>query len=757
MPPPERLSLALRGMHCAACAERIEEALRAVPGVRSAAVNPALRTAAVVADPGTVPPADLLAAVRAAGYDADLLQDATGFARTLRDRARAEARPLLARIAVCLPLTIVLMLPLTGWHDPAAGPTRWIPPALGLVVQFYGGWPFLRGAWAALRRGRADMNVLVTLGTLAATGASAATALGALPPGSHHLHADAAAMIITVVLLGRHLELRARARTTSALERLASLRPVRARVIRKDGVEMDLPLDEVRPGDRLRVRPGERVPTDGIVREGASAVDEAMLTGESAPVEKQAGDAVTGGTLNRDGTLVMEATRVGRETALARIESVVAEAQATKAPIQRSVDRAAALFVPAILAAAGITFTAWLALAPAPALAAAASAAVAVLVVACPCALGLATPTAVMVATGRAAERGILVRDAEALERAERVTVVAIDKTGTLTEGRPRVEAVEALPGAEAGEVLGLAASALSFSEHPFAVAIVRHRDAPTRQHGPKRPLPGFFESLPGGGVRAGVDRVLVRAGSLAFLRREGVDVSALEPIADRHAAEGRSSVGVAFGERAAGVIALADSPKADAASTVAALRSAGLRVILLSGDRRAAAESVARQVGIEEVESEATPEAKLDRIRAIQRAGGVVAMVGDGVNDAPALAQADVGIALGTGTDAAASAAPVTLLAGSLGGVAATLALSRATMRTIRQNLFWAFFYNLLLVPLAAGALAPLLGWTLPPAAAAVAMALSSLTVVGNSLRIRLPDRPDGRPSSRQAPTNRV
>jgi Cu+-exporting ATPase len=762
MPPTDRMHVAVSGMHCAACAAAIEERLRRVPGVRSATVNLALRSATVTADPGAVPPAAVLAAVRDAGYETDLLQGSLDLARTLHERDRAEARPLRRRLLLTLPAAIVLMLPMLGAHALAEGSGRWLLLALGLFVQLYGGGPFLAGAWAALRRRSADMNTLVALGSLAATSAGVASAFGALPHAGHALHADAAAMIITVVLLGRLLEQGARSRTTSALERLASLRPATVRRIGAAGASHavggpcgpdsgvgaadvshageDIPLADVRPGDRLLVRPGERVPTDGVVREGASAVDESLLTGESVPVGKGAGDAVTGGTLNLTGSFEMEATRVGQETALARIERTVAEAQATKAPVQRAADRAAAVFVPAVLGAATVTFAAWLTWGPAPALPAAVSAAVAVLVVACPCALGLATPTAVMVATGRAAERGILVRDAEALERAERVSMVVFDKTGTLTEGRPRVEAVEALPGTGADDLLARAAAALSRSEHPFALAIVRHAVTSAMAGATTGPPPALFESTPGGGVHAAVGGVLVRAGSLAFLRRNGVDVAPLEPIADRHAAEGRSPVGVAFGSAPAGLIALADAPKAGAAKAVASLRVMGLRVLLLSGDRRAVAEALARRVGIGDVVAEASPEAKLERIRALQREGHGVAMVGDGVNDAPALAQADVGIALGAGTDAAAAAAPVTLLGGDLEGVAAALGLGRTAMRVIRQNLFWAFFYNLLLVPLAAGALVPLTGWTMPPALAAAAMALSSVSVVGNSLRVRVP-----------------
>jgi Cu+-exporting ATPase len=743
-----RLTFDIRGMHCAGCAARIEEALRRVPGVRAAAVNLALRSAAVEAEPGAVTPEAVSATVREAGYEALLARGATDIAQALRASSEAEARPYRLRFALAVPATLVLMLPMLGVHALHAGPWRWGLLALGLAVQFYCGWPFLAGAWAALRRRAADMNTLVALGTLSATLASAAIAAGLLPAGTGALHADAAAMIITVVLLGRLLELRARARTTSALERLASLRPATAHRLAageaSTGIggrsplprEEDVPLEAVGVGDRLVVRPGERIPTDGVVQEGTSATDESLLTGESAPIEKKPGDAVTGGTLNLAGALVIEATRVGRETALARIERIVSEAQATKAPIQRVADRAAAVFVPAVLAAAAVTFAAWLALAPAPALPAALAAAVAVLVVACPCALGLATPTAVLVGTGRAAERGILVRDAEAIERAERVTVVAFDKTGTLTEGRPQVAAVEAVGGAEANDVLARAAAALARSEHPYARAIHRYLDTLIIIKVSTYPPADVFQNVPGAGVSAVVGGAEVLAGSLAFLERNGVDVAPLLPLADRHAAAGRSSIGIAIGRAAAGLVALADTPKPDAGSAVADLRAGGRRVLLLSGDRRAAAEALARQVGIDEVIAEAGPEAKLDRIRALQRDGHVVAMVGDGVNDAPALAQADVGIAIGSGTDAAAAAASITLLAGALGGVPAALALSRATMRVIRQNLFWAFFYNLLLVPLAAGALYPLLGWTLHPALAAAAMALSSVTVVGNSLR---------------------
>jgi Cu+-exporting ATPase len=539
--------------------------------------------------------------------------------------------------------------------------------------------------------------------------------------------------VITLVVLGRWLEARARGRTSEAIRRLVNLAPRTARVLR-DGQEIDIPTDEVLPGDLIRIRPGERIPVDGVVVEGASAVDESMLTGESLPVEKIAGARVVAGTVNRTGSFVFRATRVGSETTLARIIRLVEEAQGSRAPIQRLADRVAAVFVPVVLVVAALTFAGWMMFGPEPRLLMALTTSVAVLVIACPCAMGLATPTAIMVATGRGAEHGVLIKSAAALELLHRVDTIVFDKTGTLTAGRPEVTDIVAAPGVVEDDALALAAAAEQGSEHPLGEAIVRR----AKERGLGLPPVEHFASVPGHGIEALAADGRILLGNRVLMDERGIEVGNLVDAAAGLQREGKTVMYVAFAGRLIALIAAADVLKPEAPATVARLRALGLTVAMLTGDNRRTAEAIARQAGIEDVMAEVLPEDKTSEVKKLRAAGHLVAMVGDGVNDAPALAQADVGIAMGSGTDVAIEAADVTLMRGDLRGVVAAVDLSRRTIRIVKENLFWAFGYNVVLVPVAAGVLYPLGGVLLSPILAGAAMAFSSVSVVTNSLRLK-------------------
>jgi P-type Cu+ transporter len=741
--PLSQLTLPVTGMSCAACVGRVERALRQVPGVAGASVNLATERARVVFPEGRVAPADLRQAVRAAGYDVPETPDDAEVAAA-PDREQAARAREIGRLRLKAIVGAVLTVPVLLGSFPQLFP--WVPAVLvdprvqlvlTLPIQFWVGWGFHRGALRALRHGAADMNTLVSLGTNAAFAFSAGVTLwphalmaaGAMP------YYDTAAVLMTLIVLGRYLEARAKGKASAAIRALLRLAPRTARVVR-EGRELDVPIEAVVPGDLLRVRPGETVPVDGEVVEGRSTLDESMLTGESLPVAKGPGDRVIGATLNRTGGFTVRAQQVGRDTVLARIIRLVEAAQGSKAPIQRLADRVAAVFVPIVLVLAGLTFAAWWLGGPAPALVFALSNAVAVLVIACPCAMGLATPTAIMVGTAAAAEHGIVVKSAGALELLHRVRTIVLDKTGTLTRGRPEVTDLLPRDGTPVADLLRWAASVERGSEHPLAEAILARAAA----DGVTPAGAEDFEALPGHGVTARVDGRPVLLGHARLMAERGLALDGLAKEAERLETEGKTAVFVAVAGEVRGLIAVADVLKPEAAATVAALRRLGIEVLMLTGDARRTAEAIGRQAGVDRVLAEVLPDGKAAEVEHLQAGGRLVAMVGDGINDAPALARADVGIAMGSGTDVALEAADVTLLSGDLRAVLAAIALSRATLRVIKQNLGWAFGYNLLLLPVAAGLLYPLLGEAglLSPIYAGAAMALSSVSVVTNSLRLR-------------------
>ena len=757
--PIEIVSFPVEGMTCASCVNRITRFLGKVEGVEEAHVNLASESATVRFDPAQVNVAALAAAVDAAGYVARLEQAASGDdnrevaemaeARSERDEAGVRhVAALRSRLMVAGLLTIPLLIGLARMTFLPGLPAIFADPLFQLVlatpVQFWAGWPFYVGTWKALRHRAADMNTLIAVGTSAAYAYSVATIL--FPAFFHAagigmgeeglpLYFDTAAAIITLILLGRFLEARARTHTSDAIRRLINLAPRTARVLR-DGSELDVAVGDVAVGEIVRVRPGETIAVDGVVTDGASGVDESMITGESLPVSKHADDLVIGGTLNTTGTLTFRATRVGAATVLARIIRLVSEAQGSRAPIQRLADLVTGYFVPAVLGLATLTFAVWFVFGPAPAFNLALLNTVAVLIIACPCALGLATPTSIMVGTGKGAEAGVLFRNAEALERLGAVKAVVLDKTGTLTEGKPRVTDVVRVEGAAAeDDILALVAAAERASEHPLADAIVREA---TDGRSLALATATDFLATAGGGIAATVDGHRVLVGRPGFLEEAGVAVSALAADADALAADGKTPVFAAIDGRLAAVIAIADTLKAGSAHAVAELHRLGIVVTMLTGDNQRTADAIGRAVGIDHVLADVRPDGKAAAVKAIQANGTSVAMVGDGVNDAPALATANVGVAMGTGTDVAMESAGVTLMSGDLRGLVTAIALSRATMRNIRQNLFWAFAYNVVLIPVAMGVLYPLNGVLLDPILAAAAMALSSVTVVTNALRLR-------------------
>ncbi len=735
----------VRDMTCASCVARVEEALKRVPGVVSASVNLASEKATVEYLEGTEA-GDLRRAVRDAGYElgeeAATLEDVTTAAR--RDIQKVRNRFI---VAVALAAAVMALM----WMPEFTGKS-YLLWALATPVQFWAGWRFYRGAWGALKHRTADMNTLIAVGTTAAYFYSVVAVLfpslftsGGLEA---HVYFDTSAMIIALILLGRFLEARARGQTSAAIKKLIGLQPKTALVVR-DGKEKEIPVEEVQVGDLILVRPGERVPVDGIVRQGNPSIDESMVTGESLPVEKQEGDEVIGATINRTGSFQFEATRIGRDTTLARIVRLVEESQGSKAPVQRLADVIASYFVPVVIGIAVITFIIWYFAGPSPSLTFAFLNFIAVLIIACPCALGLATPTAIMVGMGKGAEHGILIRSAEALERFYKVDMLLMDKTGTLTEGAPEVTDIIAISPYSQDELLAMAASVEHDSEHPLGEAVVKAAQERRLEISPV----SDFTAIPGHGAGASLGGKKLLLGNLKLMRDRGVSLSELEKKADDLWKDGKTVMFLAIDGRAVGLIGLADTLKPNAKALVAAVRKMGIEVGMVTGDNRRTAGAIAREAGIDRVLAEVLPENKSEEVRKLQGEGRVVAMVGDGINDAPALVQADVGIAIGTGTDVAMETGDITLISGDLGGIATAISLSRRTMRTIKQNLFWAFAYNTALIPVAAGILYLAFGSTgvpaglnfilgnygfLNPILAAAAMAASSITVVSNSLRLR-------------------
>ncbi|NLG07871.1 MAG: copper-translocating P-type ATPase [Deinococcales bacterium] len=758
--------LSVEGMTCASCVARVERALGKLDGVVEANVNLATERATVRYRPGLAP--ELLEeAVRKAGYEVRRVDDE----RRLEDAEREARQAALSRLerdlivaaAFTLPLFLMEMgaMLVPPLHDRLA---TWLPMttrayvmfALASVVQLGPGLRFYRLGVPALLRGAPDMNSLVVLGTTAAYGYSVVATFAPhwLPAGTAHVYYEASAVIVTLILLGRWFEARAKGRTGEAIRALMALQPPTARVVR-NAAEVEVKVEEVRRGDILVVRPGERLPVDGVVVEGSSFVDESMITGEPMPVAKAAGAEVVGGTINTTGTFRFQAAKVGADTVLSQIVAMVQAAQGAKLPIQALVDKVVAWFVPAVMAVAALTFLAWLLFGPDPALTFALVNTVAVLIIACPCAMGLATPTSIMVGTGKAAELGVLFRNGVALQAVGAADVVVLDKTGTLTEGRPELTDVRLAPaaGLSERELLSLVAGVEAGSEHPVAGAVLR--GAAARGASPA-PVTGF-EALPGYGVAGTVDGRRVHVGAARYMERLGAPLDALGAEVDALTGAGKTPLFVALAPdgaaapRVVALLAVADPIKPTTPAAIEALHALGLRVAMLTGDTRRTAEAIARQLGIDEVVAEVLPGDKAAEVARLQQAGDRVAFVGDGINDAPALAQADVGVAIGTGTDVAIESADVVLMSGDLRGVPNAITLSRATLRNIKQNLFWAFAYNVLLIPVAAGVLYPAFGVLLSPMIAAAAMGLSSVFVVSNALRLkrfRAPEAAGPRPT---------
>ena len=739
------IELSVSGMTCASCVGRVEKALKAVPGVSAATVNLATERAQVTATGGT-PPTALIQAVAKAGYEAKVLSGESTDTDAVAERQAAELKSLKRALTIAAVFALPVFIMEMGAHlvpafhhviaESIGTQNSWyIQFALASIVLFGPGLRFFQKGIPALLRGAPDMNSLVAVGTSAAYAYSvvATFAAGLLPAGTVNVYFEAAAVIVALILLGRFLEARAKGNTSEAIKRLLGLQAKTARVVR-DGATIELAIEDVVAGDLIEVRPGERVPVDGEVVEGSSFIDESMISGEPVPVEKSPGAEVVGGTVNQNGALTFRATKVGNDTVLAQIIRMVEEAQGSKLPIQAMVDRITMWFVPAVMAAAVATFIIWLTFGPEPALTFALVNAVAVLIIACPCAMGLATPTSIMVGTGRAAQMGVLFRKGEALQSLKDAQVVAVDKTGTLTKGRPELTDLIVASGFERSAVLGKVATVEAKSEHPIAQAIV---DA-ARAQGISLGAIEQFQSITGFGVSARVDGDLVEIGADRYMRDLGLDVATFGQDAARLGDEGKTPLYAAVNGRLAAMIAVADPIKETTAAAIRALHDLGLKVAMITGDNRRTGEAIARQLGIDEVIAEVLPDGKVAAVQRLKQQYGPLAYVGDGINDAPALAEADVGLAIGTGTDIAIEAADVVLMSGDLGGVPNAIALSKATIRNIKQNLFWAFAYNVALIPVAAGLLYPVNGSLLSPVFAAGAMALSSVFVLSNALRLR-------------------
>ncbi|ASC66176.1 copper-translocating P-type ATPase [Achromobacter denitrificans] len=739
------IELSVTGMTCASCVGRVEKALKAVPGVSNASVNLATERASITAA-GGVPANALIQAVAKAGYEARPLSAESSHTDAVAERQAAELKSLKRALTVATVFALPVFILEMGAHivpafhhviaETIGTQNSWyLQFVLASIVLFGPGLRFFQKGIPALLRGAPDMNSLVAVGTSAAYAYSvvATFAAGLLPAGTVNVYFEAAAVIVALILLGRYLEARAKGNTSEAIKRLLGLQAKTARVVR-DGATLELAIEDVVTGDLIEVRPGERIPVDGKVVEGNSYIDESMISGEPVPVEKTPGAEVVGGTVNQNGALTFRATKVGGDTLLAQIIRMVEQAQGSKLPIQAMVDRITMWFVPAVMAAAVVTFIIWLTFGPEPALTFALVNAVAVLIIACPCAMGVATPTSIMVGTGRAAQMGVLFRKGEALQSLKDAKVVAVDKTGTLTKGRPELTDLIVAPGFERSAVLGKVATVEAKSEHPIAQAIVDAARAENIALG----TISQFESITGFGVSARVDGDLVEIGADRFMRELGLSVESFGSDAARLGDEGKTPLYAAINGKLAAMIAVADPIKETTAAAIRALHELGLKVAMITGDNRRTGEAIARQLGIDEVVAEVLPDGKVAAVQRLKQQYGPIAYVGDGINDAPALAEADVGLAIGTGTDIAIEAADVVLMSGDLGGVPNAIALSKATIRNIKQNLFWAFAYNVALIPVAAGLLYPVNGSLLSPVFAAGAMALSSVFVLSNALRLR-------------------
>jgi Cu+-exporting ATPase len=719
------VTLGLIGMTCVNCAQTIEKALRDVDGVICASINFAAEKAIIRYNPETVTLAALKKAVSDAGYQAVFTSELAGDSeREARERESRRLKMLLIfSFSLAIPTFILSMVTPLG-HSV----NNLVLLALATPVQFFVGWQFFVGTYRAIRNRRANMDTLIALGTSAAYIYSVLVIISMETFGKH-VYFDTAALIISIILLGRYLEARAKGKTSEAIKKLIGLQAKTAHIL-VGGKELEVPVEEVAVGNIVVVRPGEKLPVDGIVTEGTSAVDESMLTGEPMPVEKKEGDSVVGATINKNGFLKFRATKVGQDTVLAQIIRLVEQAQGSKAPIQRLADSVAGVFVPVVIGIAVLTFLIWY-FTGGESFTFALTAFIAVMVIACPCALGLATPTAIMVGTGKGAQNGILIKNAEALELVHRAKIIVFDKTGTLTKGKPVVTDTIAVNGFAQGEVLRLAAVAEKGSEHPLGEAIV---DA-ARNGGQELPDPEAFESLGGRGILARVDGKEILLGNRTLMDEKGVESRSVENRIQELENDGKTVMLMSVDRKLAGLIAVADTLKEDAAEAIRALHQMGIETVMITGDNRRTAQAIAQKVGIEKVLAEVLPEDKAEEIRRLQANGQVVAMVGDGINDAPALAQSDVGIALSSGTDIAMETGTIVLVRGDLEGVVEALKLSRYTIRKIKQNLFWAFFYNTAGIPIAAGALYPVLGLLLNPVIAAAAMGFSSVSVVSNSL----------------------
>jgi len=741
----ETFRFQVTGMHCGSCVSRVEEAARSVSGVVNASVNLATEKATVEVVAGTVSAEAMARAISESGYEATPIDKQTG-GKPEEDSQARDIRNLKHSVAVSALFTLPIFILDMGAHFIPAfhelqmqaigqQPLHYLFFVLATVVLFGPGLRFFRQGLPALLRGGPDMNTLVMLGATAAWGYSVvATFLpSVLPEGQVQVYYEAAAVIVTLILVGRYMEARAKGRTGEAIKRLLTLQARTARVIR-DGDAQEVPIEEVTQGDTVQVRPGEKIPVDGSVTGGGSWVDESMITGESVPVEKGEGDEVVGGTINQSGSLTFTATRVGNDTTLQQIVRMVEEAQGSKLPIQALVDRVAGVFVPMVMAAAALTFGIWMLFGPDPALTFALVNAVAVLIIACPCAMGLATPTSIMVGTGKGAEMGILFRRGDALQRLRNTDVVAFDKTGTLTRGQPELTDFEVVGDWNEDDLLTRIASVEQASEHPIARAIV----AAAETRGLTLSETTDFDTATGKGVIAHVNGQEIALGGAGYMGELNVDLSAVGDTAERLGNQGRTPLYAAVDRQLAAVVAVADPIKETTVDAIRYLHEAGLRVAMITGDNTHTANAIARQCGIDEVKAEVLPDGKVDAVKALQEGGRSVAFVGDGINDAPALAQSDVGIAIGTGTDIAIESAEVVLMSGDLRNVPNAISLSRATIRNIKQNLFWAFGYNTLLIPVAAGVLYPFIGVLLSPMFAALAMAASSVCVVTNALRLR-------------------